>query len=194
MHRTPARLRLGPVRILRGRLEDDGYQVTEIRSSSRILLAVTGGGRPGRETEPGGVMAGVPQRPYDVLPVLPALAPLLPGGGLAKGSVLAVEQSGALCLALIAGPSQAGMWCGVAGLPGLGIVAAAEAGADPGRMMLVPEPGPRWAEVAATMLAASSSNDASRACSSPGCCAWRPPRAEAASADRGRDVGRAGGE
>ena len=105
----------GPVRILRGRIEDDGYQVTEIRSSSRILLAVTGGGRPGRETEPGGVTAGVPQRPYDVLPVLPALAPLLPGGGLAKGSVLAVEQPGALCLALIAGPSQAGMWCGVAG-------------------------------------------------------------------------------
>ena len=142
----------GPVRLLRGRIEDDGYQVTEIRSSSRILLAVTGGGRPGRETEPGGVAAGVPQRPYDVLPVLPALAPLLPGGGLAKGSVLAVEQPGALCLALIAGPSQAGMWCGVAGLPGLGIVAAAEAGAEPDRMMLVPEPGPRWAEVVATML------------------------------------------
>ena len=44
------------------------------------------------------------------------------------------------------------MWCGVAGMPDLGIVAAAEAGAEPGRMMLVPEPGPRWAEVAATML------------------------------------------
>ena len=137
----------GPVRILRGRIEDDGYQVTEIRSSAHILLAVTGS-----RTEPEGVTAGVPQRPYDVLPVLPALAPLLPGGGLAKGSVLAVEQPGALCLALIAGPSQAGMWCGVAGLPGLGIVAAAEAGAEPGRMMLVPEPGPRWAEVVATML------------------------------------------
>ena len=142
----------GPVRILRGRMEDDGYQVTEIRSSSRILLAVTGG-RPGREVEPEGVTAGVPQRaPYDVLPALPALAPLLPGGGLAKGSVVAVESAGALCLALIAGPSQAGMWCGVAGMPHLGIAAAAEAGAEPGRMMLVPEPGPRWAEVAATML------------------------------------------
>ena len=142
----------GPVRILRGRMEDDGYQVTEIRSSSRILLAVTGG-RPGREVEPEAVTAGVPQRaPYDVLPALPALAPLLPGGGLAKGSVVAVESAGALCLALIAGPSQAGMWCGVAGMPHLGIAAAAEAGAEPGRMMLVPEPGPRWAEVAATML------------------------------------------
>ena len=90
-------------------MEDDGYQVTEIRSSSHILLAVIGSSRRGREVEPGGVAAGVPQRaPYDVLPALPALAPLLPGGGLAKGSVLAVESAGALCLALIAGPSQAG--------------------------------------------------------------------------------------
>ena len=139
--------------MLRGRMEDDGYQVTEIRSSSHILLAVTGGSRPGRATDPGGVTAGAPQRaPYDVLPVLPALAPLLPGGGLAKGSVVTVESAGALCLALIAGPSQADMWCGVAGMPHLGIAAAAEAGAEPGRMMLVPKPGPRWAEVAATML------------------------------------------
>lgn len=143
----------GPVRMLRGRLERDGYQVTEIRSSSRILLAVTGGGRAGRETEPEGVTAGVPQRaPYGVLPVLSALAPLLPDKGLAKGSVVAVDRAGTLCVALMAGPSQAGMWCGVAGMPDVGIVAAAEAGAEPGRMMLVPEPGPRWAEVAATML------------------------------------------
>ena len=139
--------------MLRGRLERDGYQVTEIRSSSRILLAVTGGGRAGRETEPEGVTAGVPQRaPYGVLPVLPALAPLLPDKGLAKGSVVAVDRAGTLCVALMAGPSQSGMWCGVAGMPDVGIVAAAEAGAEPGRMMLVPEPGPRWAEVAATML------------------------------------------
>jgi hypothetical protein len=65
--------------------------------------------------------------------VLPALALLLPGGGLVKGSVVAVEQPGALCLALMAGASQAGMWCGVAGLPGLGVLAAAGAGVEPGR-------------------------------------------------------------
>ena len=141
------------MRILRGRVERDGYHVTEIRSPSHILLAVTGGGRAGRETEPGGVTAGVPQQaPYGVLPVLPALAPLLPDKGLAKGSVVAVDRAGTLCVALITGPSQAGMWCGVVGMPHLGIVAAAEAGTEPGRIMLVPEPGPRWAEVAATML------------------------------------------
>ena len=61
MHRTPRNYGWGPVRILRGRMENDGYQVTEIRSSSHIMLAVTGG-RPGREVEPEGVTAGVPQR------------------------------------------------------------------------------------------------------------------------------------
>jgi hypothetical protein len=38
-----------------------------------------------------------------VLPVLPALAELLPAGGLARGSVVAVDRSGLLCLALVAG-------------------------------------------------------------------------------------------
>ena len=104
-----------------GRLERDGYHATEIRSPSHILLAVTGG-RPGRETElallpwPPTVPGGESRRtsrsgPYDALPVLPALAPLLPGWGLAKGSVVPAGRAGTLCVALMAGPSQAGMWC-----------------------------------------------------------------------------------
>ena len=154
----------GPVRVLAGRLERDGYRVTEVRSPQYILLALTGSpvncgtelsllaeGRLALKP-PERVTTGLQEQPYSTLPVLPALAPLLPGGGVAKGSVVAVEQPGALCLALMAGASQAGMWCGVAGLPDLGVLAAAGAGVEPGRMMLVPEPGPQWAEVAATML------------------------------------------
>ncbi len=154
----------GPVRVLAGHLERDGYRVTEVRSPQYILLALTGSpvncgaelsllpeGRLALKP-PERVTTGLQEQPYSTLPVLPGLAPLLPGGGLAKGSVVAVEQPGALCLALMAGASQAGMWCGVAGMPNLGIVAAAEAGVEPGRMMLVPEPGPQWAKVAATML------------------------------------------
>jgi hypothetical protein len=89
-----------------------------------------------------------------ILPVLPALTELLPGGGLARGSVLAVEQPGLLCLALVAGASAAGAWCGVAGVPSLGVVAAAGMGAEPARLMLVPEPGPNWPQVVASMLEA----------------------------------------
>jgi hypothetical protein len=101
------------------------------------------------------VTVGMPQpQPYSTLPVLPALAPLLPGGGLVKGTPVAVDRPGALCLALAAGASQAGLWCGIAGMPDLGMVAAAEMGIELARVMLVPEPGRRWAEVAAVMLGA----------------------------------------
>ena len=79
---------------------------------------------------------------------------VLPGGGLARETVLAVEQPGLLCLALVAGASAAGAWCGVAGVPSLGVVAAAGMGAEPARLMLVPEPGPGWPQVVASMLEA----------------------------------------
>src|SRR5271165_4748649 len=155
----------GPTRVLAGRLERDGYHVTEILSPQHILLALTGrplqretemsllaGGRP-LLTPVEGVAAGLQEQPVSAaLPVLGALAPLLPGGGLAKGSVVAIQRPGLLCLALMAAASQQGMWCAVAGVPDLGVLAAAETGVEPGRMMLVPEPGPRWAEVAAAML------------------------------------------
>ena len=155
----------GPVRVLAGHLERDGYHVTEVLSPHHILLALTGhslqretgmsslaGGRP-LITPVEGVTAGLEEQPVSAaLPVLGALAPLLPGGGLARGSVMAIQRPGLLCLALMAAASQQGMWCAVAGVPDLSVLAAAEAGVEPGRMMLVQEPGPRWAEVTATML------------------------------------------
>jgi len=89
-----------------------------------------------------------------VLPVLPALAELLPAGGLARGSVVAVDRSGLLCLALVAAASAAGAWCGVAGIPDLGVAAAAATGAEPARLLLVARPGPSWPQVVASMLEA----------------------------------------
>ena len=49
------------------------------------------------------VTASPAERPFGILPVLAALEPLLPDKGLAKGSVVAVDRPGALCLALLAG-------------------------------------------------------------------------------------------
>jgi hypothetical protein len=89
-----------------------------------------------------------------VLPVLPALAELLPAGGLARGSVVVVDRPGLLCLALVAAASAAGAWCGVAGIPDLGVAAAAAMGAEPARLMLVAQPGPGWPQVVASMLEA----------------------------------------
>jgi hypothetical protein len=87
-----------------------------------------------------------------VLPVLPALRDLLPAGGLQRGSVVAAGRWSMLCLALAAGASAAGAWCAVAGLPQLGVVAAADAGLDPGRLLLIAEPGAGWPQVVASLL------------------------------------------
>src|SRR5262245_20127568 len=52
-----------------------------------------------------------------LLPVLDPLAPLLPGGGLRRGSVVSVASgSTSLALALLAGASAAGSWCAAVGL------------------------------------------------------------------------------
>jgi hypothetical protein len=87
-----------------------------------------------------------------VLPVLPALRELLPAGGLPRGSVVAAGRWSLLCLALVAGASAAGAWCAVAGLPQLGVVAAADAGLDLNRMLLIAEPGASWPQVVASLL------------------------------------------
>ncbi len=87
-----------------------------------------------------------------LLPVLPALEGLLPEGGLRAGTTVAIERSTALALALLAGPSQAGGWCAVVGLPTLGARAVAEAGVALERLALVPSPGTQWAAVVAALL------------------------------------------
>jgi hypothetical protein len=87
-----------------------------------------------------------------VLPVLPVLRDLFPYGGLQRGSVVAVSGGGLLSLAIAAGASAAGAWCGVVGLPELGVRAAAGVGVEPGRLLLVGEPGRRWPQVTAALL------------------------------------------
>ena len=88
-----------------------------------------------------------------LLPVVPALQPLLPGQGLRRGTTVTVSRSAALALALVAGASAAGSWVAAVGLPDLGIVAAAETGIALERLALVPTPGARaWTTVVAALL------------------------------------------
>lgn len=86
-----------------------------------------------------------------VLPVHPALAPLLPGGGLRPGAAYSLPRSTSLLLALLAQPSQSGSWCGVVGMPRLGAEAAEKLGVDLSRLVLIPDPGARWLAVTATI-------------------------------------------
>jgi hypothetical protein len=84
--------------------------------------------------------------------VLPELAGLLPSGGLRRGATVAVLRGGSLLLALLAGPSLAGSWCGVLGWPEFGGLAAAELGVVLERVVAVPEPGAQWVAAAAALL------------------------------------------
>lgn len=103
----------------------------------------------------------MPEREPTGLPVLPALGRLLPNG-LPRGQVVTVDGVGALPLALVAGavamrrPTVPGPehWGAVVGLPDAGVLAAAEMGTDLDRMLLVDQPGERWPETVATLVAA----------------------------------------
>jgi hypothetical protein len=85
------------------------------------------------------------------VPTHPALAGLLPGGALRSGSAYSVQGSTSLLMAMMAGPSSEGMWCGVIGLPDFGVEAAARFGIDLERLALVPHPGDQWLTVTAAM-------------------------------------------
>ena len=96
-----------------------------------------------------------------VCPAHPALAAVLPDGGLRPGAAYRVsgagrreESAGALLAALLAEPSRAGMWCGVVGLPEFGAEAAGLAGVALDRLALVPAPGSRWLSVVAALAVA----------------------------------------
>lgn len=88
------------------------------------------------------------------LPVLDALVPLLPEGGLPRGVSVGVEGPGAtsLALGLVAAASAAGSWTVVVGAPDVGLVAAAEAGLALARTVVVAPPPPdRWPTVVAAL-------------------------------------------
>jgi hypothetical protein len=123
-------------------------ETRRISSARPWLSTVTRAGVPGETGVPGGTeTAGT-----GTLPALPALRELLPRGGLARGSVVAVAEFGLLALALAAGTSAGGAWCGIAGVPEAGVLAAAGLGLDAERTLLVPDPGNAWPQVVASLL------------------------------------------
>ena len=85
------------------------------------------------------------------LPTLPAVSGLL-GASLRGGSAYSVRGSAALVMALMAGPSAEGAWCGVVGVPSFGAEAARGLGIDLERLVLVPDPGHEWLSVVAALV------------------------------------------
>lgn len=86
------------------------------------------------------------------LPTHPALAELLPGGALEAGGSYTVAGSTTLALGLLQGPSAAGSWCAIVGVPDLGVESAAGLGIDLERLVLVPHPGEQWLSVVSALI------------------------------------------
>lgn len=122
------------------------------QAGSALAMGALAGTMPAGSVRAGSTLADDVLPDTGTLPVLPALQELLPGGGLQRGSVVATGGWSLLCPALAAAASAAGAWCAAVGLPQLGIRAAIDAGLDPGRLLLVGEPGPGWPQVVASLL------------------------------------------
>ncbi|GAA1690178.1 hypothetical protein GCM10009830_42260 [Glycomyces endophyticus] len=90
--------------------------------------------------------------PKTILPVTSDISGLLPHGGLATVTAITAGRLGATSLLwrLLAGPTGAGAWCALVGLPRVYPLAATAAGVDLGRVALV-DPGPRAAEAAGAL-------------------------------------------
>ena len=89
-----------------------------------------------------------PSQPV-LVPVPSALHHVIPDGGLRPGTVTVVDGSTVLALALAAGLGE--LWWAVVGLPEAHIPAAVSMGGDPMRVLLVDDPGRRWADVVAAL-------------------------------------------
>jgi hypothetical protein len=121
-----------------------GGTVSVLRQSTDRLAS-----RPRRAL---GDLAAGDHGPVRSLDTLPALADLLPHGALRAGATYSVTGSTALTMALLAGPSAAGAWCGVVGLPGFAAPAARDLGVDLDRLAFVPDPGRRWLSVVGALI------------------------------------------
>ncbi|SDD00815.1 hypothetical protein [Glycomyces harbinensis] len=118
--------------------------------------------RPAIAARPAAEPAEAPTRPAEVpgtmrppraiLPVTSDISALLPHAGLATVTAITATRRGATSLLwrLLAGPTTAGAWCALVGMPHLYPPAAVAAGVDLGRIALV-DPGTLVAEAAGTL-------------------------------------------
>lgn len=79
--------------------------------------------------------------PPAVLPVRGPLASVLPGGGLPRGGVVSMLGSASITTLLSALGAVSPCWSAIVGLPGLGMLAAAEFGVDFERTVMIPDAG-----------------------------------------------------
>lgn len=121
----------------------------QLEQLRRQMAAVSGkvGGRRGVGEHP----AEVVPRPEYLLPVPEVLAGALPGG-LPRGTVAVLSGAGSLPVSMAAAVTAGGGHVAVVGLPGFGLLAAAEMGGDLSRLAVIPDPGSDPVEIAAVLI------------------------------------------
>lgn len=92
-----------------------------------------------------GMAGGLPRLPLATPPELAELVQLRTGG------CYCVDDTGVM-LTLLAAASREGAWLAAVGVDDLGVEAAAEAGLDLDRTVVVPDPGEHWFEVVAALV------------------------------------------
>jgi hypothetical protein len=130
---APAR-RSAPASLDHGSSDDSPSCLTSVAGSDPIATSSVGRLPSVSRVQQALDTAGVDR----ALPTLPAVSELLSGA--------------ALVMALMAGPSAEGAWCGVVGLPSFGAEAARGLGVDLERLVLVPDPGQDWLNVVAALV------------------------------------------
>lgn len=131
---------------LQKRQLDRAEQLEQLR---RQMAAVSG--KVGARWHPGEPAAAPLPTSESLLAVPDALAEVLPAG-LPKGTVAVLTGARSLPVGMAAAVSAAGGHVAVVGLPGFGLLAAAEMGADLSRLAVIPQPGSDPVEVAAVLM------------------------------------------
>ena len=131
--------------------------VGELRAASAVAVtraprSVASLAEAGAATRPD-VVPGTIRPPRAILPVTPDISALLPYGGLATVTAITASRRGATSLLwrLLAGPTRAGAWCALVGMPGRYPLAATAAGADLERLAFVDVAGPLIADAAGAL-------------------------------------------
>ena len=128
--------------------ENRAEQLEQLRRQMAAVTGKVGAGRRGPSAVPA---APIVPAAETVLPVPTLLAGVLPAG-LPRGTVAVLSGARSLLLGMVAAVTAAGGNAAIVGQPDLGLLAAAEMGADLSRLAVIPDPGTDPVEVATVLM------------------------------------------
>lgn len=129
-----------------GRLIDRAEQLQQLRSQMAAVSGKVGAGRRGQSGVSDPILGT-----ESLLPIPESLVELLPAG-LPRGTVAVLTGARSLSLSMAATVTAAGGHVALVGQPDVGLLAAAEMGADLSRLAVIHDPGADPVEVAAVLM------------------------------------------